>query len=351
MKIIFVLQSLRKGGAERVVSLLSQTLENDGHKVTIVLFRNMIEYEYGGETISIDSPPSSFKIVKVFRLKERVKKLREIFNKEKPDLIFSFVESSNFASILTGEKVVVSIRNNPLKKHTFWQRSLIKLLYKKNNVLKIVAVSNEIAEILKEKFGLDNVVSIPNPVIMDKKYEVREYLGEYHPFILAVGRLHPQKNFQMLIKAFMKTKASKEAKLLIVGEGDERESLEKLIISLNAKNKVFLIGKRDNIKDYYKQASLFVLSSNYEGFPNALAEALSFGVPSIATECPTGPKEMINNFENGILTPVGNAFFMKYAIDRLYFDETLKRKFRLNGRKSVENLKVEKIARRWLELV
>ncbi len=351
MKIVFVLQSLRKGGAERVVSLLSQAFEREGHKVIIVLFRDIVEYEYGGRIISLKSPPASSKMVKLLRLKERVGKLKELFRKEKPDLIFSFVESSNFASILTGEKVVVSIRNNPLKKHEGWQRVLIKILYNRDNVLKVVAVSKQIEGILSKNFKLKKTVSIPNPIVFNLESEIKECLRKYTPFILAVGRLHPQKNFPMLIKAFSGSKASKEAKLLIAGEGGEREKLERLIKELKLEKRVILLGKVENIKDYYKQASMFVLSSDYEGFPNALAEALSFGIPSISTECPTGPDEMIESFENGILTPVGNELFMRYAIDRLYFDRELQEKFRANAPKSIFHLKVENIARRWLELV
>ena len=351
MKIVFVLQTLKRGGAERVVSVLSKIFEKEGHRVFIVLFRKLVEYDYGGEIVSIESPPASSKAVKILRLRERVKKLKEFFGKEKPDAIFSFVESSNFASVLTGERVIVSVRNNPLKKHEVWQRVLIKTLYKRENVLKVVAVSRKIEEILKKNFSLSNTVSIPNPVVFDFGNETKEYLGRYEPFVLAVGRLHPQKNFPMLIRAFKSSKTSKEAKLLIAGEGEERGKLERLIRELNLKEKVFLLGEVKNIADYYKQASMFVLSSDYEGFPNVLAEALSFGVPSVSTECPTGPDEMIKNFENGILTPVGNELFMRYAIDRLYFDTKLQKKFRYNAPESIAHLKAENIARRWLELV
>ncbi|NPA82382.1 MAG: glycosyltransferase family 4 protein [Epsilonproteobacteria bacterium] len=350
MKIVFVVQSLRKGGAERVVSTLSKELEKMGHDVVIVLFRDIKEYDYGGRVVSLNSPPSSLKLVKLYRFAKRVESLKKIFDEEKPDKIYSFVESSNFVSILTGYDVVVSIRNNPLKKHASWQKELIKYLYKKPNVKKVVAVSKEIEDILKSRFNLKNTTYIHNPIVFDDNYKIKEDLSNYAPFILAVGRLHPQKNFYMLINAFLDSEASKKLKLLIVGEGKDRETLEHLIEERGAKDKVFLMGRRDNIKDFYAQAKMFVLSSRYEGFPNVLAEALSFSLPCIATDCPTGPKEIIKNEENALLIESENREKMREAIDRLCFDKELRNRLKENARKSVLHLDVKNIVRKWLEL-
>ncbi len=350
MKIVFVVQSLRKGGAERVVSTLSKEFEKMGHEVVIVLFRDIKEYDYGGRIISLNSPPSSFKAVKAYRFARRIQCLKRVFDREKPDKIFSFVESSNFVTILTGYEAVVSIRNNPLKKHASWQREMIKLLYNRDNVKKVVAVSKEIEDILKEKFHIKRTTYLHNPVVFDENYQIKEDLSKYKPFLLSVGRLHPQKNFFMLINAFLNSLASVEMKLLILGEGKERESLEALIEKRDAKDKVLLMGRRDNIKDFYAQAEMFVLSSRYEGFPNALVEALSFSLPSIATNCPTGPKEIIKNMQNAILIENENEKELTKAIDRLYFDEKLKNRFRENAKKSVLHLKAENIAKKWLNL-
>ena len=350
MKTVFVLQSLRKGGAERVVSLLSRSFEKKGHKVTIVLFRKEIEYEYGGEILSLDSPPANSRILKIFRFAKRIYKLKKILAKKRADVVFSFVESSNFVSVLTGEDVIVSVRNNPLKKHQSWQRFLIKMLYNRSNVKKVVAVSKEIENILKDDFSLKRVVSIANPLVFDEDERTEEDLGVYSPFILAVGRLHRQKNFEMLIEAFSKSKVSKSAKLLILGEGEERENLERLIKRRELFDKVFLMGKVDNVKDFYKQAKIFVLSSRFEGFPNALCEALGFGVPSVSTDCPTGPNELISSGVNGLLVPNEDENALKEAIERLYFDEKLQDDFKKEAKKSVRHLEVNKIAEKWLEI-
>jgi GalNAc-alpha-(1->4)-GalNAc-alpha-(1->3)-diNAcBac-PP-undecaprenol alpha-1,4-N-acetyl-D-galactosaminyltransferase len=323
LKILLVAQTLRKGGAERVVSLLSQEFEKQGHKVKIILFDKKIEYEYGGEIINLNTPASSNYIIKLIRLFQRIIKLKQIFKKEEPDLILSFMESCNFASILTGYEIVVSIRNNPEKKLNWYQKKLIKILYNFHNVKRVVTVSRGIEKILNEKYHINNTFTIYNPVVFDKDYSIKEDLSKYQPYILGVGRLHKQKNFVLLIEAFSKTKAKAFLNLLIVGEGKERENLKKLIKELNLTNKVFLVGKKNNIKDYYLQSEIFVLSSKFEGFPNVLVEALSNGCACISTDCPTGPNEIIKNGENGILVKNEDVSELAMAIDKVYFNKAV----------------------------
>ena len=349
-KIIFVIPTLTKGGAERVVSLLSQEFERMGYKVKIVIFNNKVEYKYGGEIVNINAPASSNYFVKLLRLFQRTLKLRKIFKEENPDYIFSFMESANFPCILTGKDIVVSIHNNPNRNYSWLQKIFARFLYKFSNVKKIVVVSKGIEKILNRDYKLDNTTTIYNPIVIDDKYKIQEDLSRYQPYILSVGRLERQKNFEMLIKAYSKTEASKEAKLLIVGEGSQREKLEKLINNLNLKGKVLLPGQKDNIRDYYLQSEIYVLSSRYEGFPMVLVEALSNRCACIATNCPTGPSEIIKDGFNGLLVENENENALAKAIDRLYFDEELKNKFKNNAQKSIGHLKLEKVAKKWLEI-
>lgn len=349
-KVMFVAQTLNRGGAERVVSLLSQEFERLGYEVKIVLFDNKVKYEHGGNILNIQTPPSSNYIIKLIRLFRRVSRLKKIFKSERPDFIFSFMESCNFASILTGQEVVISIRNNPNKKNNWYQKILIKTLYKFKNVRKIVTVSKEIENILNEQYQLSNTITILNPVVFDDNYTVQENLSYYQPYIVSVGRLNTQKNFSMLIGAYNNTKAKDEVKLLIVGDGGERSALEKLIKELNLQNKVFLIGQKDNVKDYYLQSELYILSSRFEGFPNVLIEALSNGCTCIATDCPTGPNEIIQNNINGILVKNENEAELTKAIDRIYFDNKLKIELKNNAINSIKHLRLNKIAQKWLSL-
>ena len=138
--------------------------------------------------------------------------------------------------------------------------------------------------------------------------------------------------------------------MLILGEGNERKNLESLIKTLKLENKVFLMGKRDNIEDYYRQCEFFILPSKYEGFPNVLVEALANGCACISTDCPTGPNEIIKNEVNGLLIENDNQKAMTKAIDRLFFDKKLKYMLKNNAKKSILHLKLENIAEEWLKI-
>jgi len=349
-KIIFVSQSLRRGGAERIVSLLSQEFNRIGFDVKIVLFANEIEYDYSGEIINMETPASKSYIVKIFRLFQRTYKLKQIFKKERPDYIFSFMESSNFASILTGKKVVVSIHNNPNIKLKSYQKYLIQKLYNFKNVKKVITVSKGIEKILNNEYYINNTQVIYNPVNFNNVKDSKKSFN-YSNYILSVGRLQYQKNFELLINAYSKTKVSKYVKLLIVGGGDERNKLLQLIKTLNLEDKVILTGQVNNVEDYYKNALFYVLSSRFEGFGNVIAEALYFDLPVISTNCPFGPNEIIKHMDNGILIENENEKQLIEMIDELYFDYDLQGKLKNNGKKSIQHLNVDKIAKKWIDVI
>ncbi|BCO09765.1 glycosyl transferase [Desulfolithobacter dissulfuricans] len=126
------------------------------------------------------------------------------------------------------------------------------------------------------------------------------------PVILGTGRLTEQKDFQTLVRAFALARARLEARLVILGEGEDRQKLEKLITSMNLENDISLPGFVSNPYPFMKHASLFVLSSRWEGLPNALLEAIALGTPVVATSCPSGPAEILENGRYGHLVPVGD---------------------------------------------
>jgi len=343
MKIAFIIYSLNKGGAERVVSLLSSELSKQ-HEIKIILFSKIVSYKYGGDIIDLNLPSKSNKIGKVFNVLKRTYRLKEIFKEEKFDKIFAFMETAYLPSILTGYPIVSSVRNNPKVYNDF----IINTILSKSE--KIVAVSKTIENILNRQYNISNTTTILNPIIIDNNYKIKEDLQQYQPYILSVGRLNKQKNFTMLINSFAKSNVKEEANLLIVGEGNQRDELQNIIDKLALKDKVVLLGQKDNINDYYLQCDIYILSSSFEGFPNVLVEAFSNKCACIATNCPTGPSEIIQDVNNGILVDNENQEEMTKAIDKLYFSEELKVQFKKNTQKSIEHLSVEKIAKEWLRL-
>jgi glycosyltransferase involved in cell wall biosynthesis len=169
-------------------------------------------------------------------------------------------------------------------------------------------------------------------------------------YILAIGRLNRQKGFDILIKSFAKSDLKNMIKLVILGEGKERGNLGKLIAKLNLKNQVLLFGKVDNPFIYMKCAKFFILSSRYEGFGNVLLEALACRTPVIATNCETGPSEIIENGKNGLLVPVEDENALKLAMEKLFYDRELYKKLKTNTWKSVERFGVKNIVKKWINL-
>lgn len=345
-KIMLIVPSLARGGVERIVSILSKELSKY-FEVYVIIYHNPIEYEIEGELINLETPTGSFwkKIKNTFY---RVVKLKKLIGKISPNYIVSFM--GNLQPILTFEPIIVSIRNNP-DFFPLYRKYLLKTVYKLPNVKKIITCSYGIEKKLINNYHLKNTKTIYNPI--DLKL-VSQKLVAPKPFefdyILAVGRLNKQKGFDILIKAFAKTNLRKRVKLVILGEGGERKNLEKLIVKYGLKSQVLLFGRVGNPFIYMKYAKFFILSSRYEGFGNALLEALACRTPVIATNCENGPSEIIENEENGLLVPVEDEEALKVAMEKLFYDRELYEKLKVNARKSIEKFKINNIIKDWLNL-
>lgn len=204
--------------------------------------------------------------------------------------------------------------------YILYRRLLTRFVYRQAD--KIVTVSNEMTEDLVTMTGLptSSFETIYNPTITEdvilksQEHLDHPWLNRDTPVILGVGRLTEQKDFATLIRAFALVQAQRPAYLMILGEGDARASLESLITSLNLADVVALPGFVGNPYNYMARASVFVLSSKFEGLPNALIEALAIGTPVVATNCPTGPNEILEAGAYGPLIQVGDEVALAKGI-------------------------------------
>ncbi|PGO26567.1 glycosyl transferase [Bacillus cereus] len=320
-RVAFFLSSLDGGGVERMTLNLSQELSDRGYDVDLIVCN--LKGDYVKEI-----PPS----LNVYNLKVNkgifsIFKLIKYLKSRKPEVFISAKDYLNIIAIiskmLSGIKtnLIVSTRVNISTQlsHGFtWKLKIISLLtkYFYPYANKVVAVSEGVKTDLIQLTGLNSkdIKVIYNPVITKG---LEEKLAEevYHPWfdstnipvIVTVARLHPQKDLQTLLKAMAIIKKTKDVRLIVVGDGPERNQLELFIRELNLENNVDLVGFKANPYPYLKQSSLFVLSSLYEGFGNVLVEALFAGIPIVSTDCPSGPSEILNNGEFGTLVPIGNA--------------------------------------------
>jgi glycosyltransferase involved in cell wall biosynthesis len=187
----------------------------------------------------------------------------------------------------------------------------------------IVAVSQGVGDDLAQFVDLNGkpIHVIYNPVVRPELHDLARLPLDHPwfrpgepPVVLGVGRLNPQKDFGTLIRAFAKVVRTREARLLILGEGAQRDELEALVKELNLQQQISLPGFANDVYAYMSRASLFVLSSKWEGLPGVLIEAMCCGAPVVSTDCPSGPREILQDGKYGDLVPMDDADALADAI-------------------------------------
>ena len=352
MKIVVIINTLRRGGAERVVSRLTREWAKS-HEVVLALFSTkQIAYGYGGRIADVGLRlPASNSVQKVSRIWIGAVRLVQLFQRERPDRIISFMESANFPAIMaagmTGllSRLYVSVRNNPRFMRIPY-RLLMPWLYRRP--ARVIGASKGIRDRL-EKMGVpgDRLSFIPNPVVIGRRSEMRG-VPFPHRFVLGAGRLVRQKGFDQLLRAFATLSGRHDLHLVVLGEGVEREALIELTETLGIGDVVHFPGAVSDIEAWYRSAACFVLSSLYEGWPNVLMEAMANGCPVISYDCEYGPAEIVEDGKSGLLVTQGDIGALAAGISRLTVDEALRGRLAKEGIKRGRKFAVKEIASRWL---
>ena len=347
-KIAIVIADLDLGGGQRVAINLANALAKN-NQVTIVIFQDgEIHYQTPGDLINLDCPQATNLIGKMRNVFKRAKKLKALIEKEKYDHVYGFMETANFPTAMVFKDAALSVHCNP-RELSFFESFLVRLTY--SRVKNVIAVSEDVASILKSDFGLKNVSRIYNPVdVEDVTAQVDKPYDHPKPYIIALGRFHEVKRYDLLIDAYAKSKMKDDCDLIIVGDGELRDSLENQVNALQLYGKVHFAGTQSNPFPYLAGAKFLTLSSRTEAFPMVLIEALALQCPIVATDCPTGPREIVRHNENGLLVENENVDAFSEAIDTLYYNEVLRRKFKKNAISSIQHLTGDVIAEEWLAL-
>lgn len=328
---LFLINSLAGGGAERVMCTLLRHSEPERAEFDISLV--VLDNEPAG-----NAPPDWVDLRQFdcrFSLARSVMAVRKLHEELRPDISLSFLNRANWANALGSRAPFVLSARAHTSHHLAnglrgaVSRTMVRSLYPRAS--RIIAVSDGVARDLSDNFGVptERLVSIPNPVdvetIQTKARETPTVKVD-GPFIMSAGRLVAVKNFAMLIRAF--ASAGSEGKLVIAGEGEERGPLETLARELGVADRVILPGYVANPYPLMAAADMFILSSDSEGYPNALIEGMAAGRPVISTNCDSGPSQIlaeaprhavqgITYAEHGVLVPVDNVEAMAEAIRAL----------------------------------
>ena len=332
-KYLFIVPSLSKGGAERVVSVLASELTKKERDAVIVThFWADEEYPVCDNVkivcLSELNEKDYKKKISIIYLIKLARMLRKAIIQQEPDYILPFLWTTCIRTdlALLGLKlkgrVIQTVRNNP---EVFPENRVMKkyrnILVKKSN---LTIVQNEQQKHYFPEKHWKKIKVLLNPV-SSSLFQMKRHENKAQFNIVGVGRLEKQKNFDLLIDAIADVLSKyTNIKLCIYGEGSMKKELQAHIDRMNLEQQVVLKGRSSDYEEIYGTASLFVLSSNFEGMPNTLLEAMAVGLPCISTNCPTGPSDIIQSGKNGILVPVGNKEKLSKAIETLIQDKELR---------------------------
>jgi len=356
MKIAFLIHNLSSGGSERATCALANFFYCNNNDVTIITIDGSASFyplEEGITKIFLNMPaiPKGSPVKKVIAILKRFLAIRKNVKAFSPQVLIGMSHIMSFyavsATMFTKTKSIGTERSNPYIYQNSKPFSLLRRLtsrladgfvhqtkrasefFPKNTMKKSIVIPNAVFNPL--------VSNIKQPFIREKT-------------ITAMGRLNYAKGFDILIDAFSRIEDQiKDYKLVIYGEGDEKESIEKLIKVKNLTDRVELPGAVPDAIINISKSSLFVLSSRFEGMPNALMEAMACGVPCISTKCPMGPEELIEDGVNGLLVPVEDAESIANAIIEVIMNKDFADKLSKNAYQIRNTHSVGSIGQQWLD--
>ncbi|RKM59806.1 glycosyltransferase family 4 protein [Butyrivibrio sp. CB08] len=356
-KIAFHVSSLAQGGAERVVANLANRFAQDGFEVYVATEEygnNEFELVPEVKRVHVGLKEEDEKKNRIVKFLLRVKYLKHFVKEYKPDVLVAFAHRCNYRALMAAGNsnipVVISIRINPIGYYDAFSDDIqIRWLFPK--AAGCVYQTQEQKDFFKP-YLQDNSRIIMNPI--NPKYfgnplpEVREKAVMHH------ARLVDFKNQPMLVRAFLKVHEKHPDYVLKIfgpdsGDGT-KQILEKLIHDNNAESFVFLMGSSSELEKEIPKGEIYAYSSDYEGMPNSLLEAMAMGMPVVSTDCPCGgPKAVIRDGENGFLIPVGDEDALADRMLRLIEDKELQKRFSENARKIEDVGSIEAIYKQWKE--
>lgn len=350
--LLFYINAIHDGGAERVLLQLAKRFAACGYRAVVVT-SFVDEWEYpvpeGVERLSIEQ--AQIDQSRLWRNLSRIKALRRLIREYKPAALISFMAEPNFRAVIASRflpvKTIVSVRNDPEREYGGRLGRIIgKWL--------LPLADGCVFQTEEAKKWFPKRLQRKSRVIMNQVDERFFHVADAGEtgYVMTAGRLTAQKNQALLIRAFAAIAGDVEEELRIYGEGELRRSLEALIANLGMEGRIRLMGASDDMPAALAGCKLFVLSSDFEGMPNALLEAMAAGRCCVSTACPCGgPEAVIENGVSGLLVPVGAEEALSAAMRELLEDEKKRRALAAAAGERAEAFRPEAIFAHWRDYV
>lgn len=371
-KMVFFINSLDSGGAERVMSNLLNSFINT-HDCYLILIHDDIFYTLDDRVniIYLHEKKDLSKLTKFLRLPIIAFKLAKIIKKNKFNRIVSFLTRANYINILSNifinHKVIINERAMPSLQYNNGingkiNRFLIKILYPKSSFCLTNSYGNMID--LKDNFNIKKLSFVHNPFnikMIEEMSKEKIKIDKKRFTFITIGRLDKGKNHMLMLEALKYINAD----LLIIGNGELKNELNLYIKNNNLEDKVYLLGKKENPFCFLSIADSFIFTSNHEGFPNVLVEALVCGLPIISTDCLSGPREILApssdpNFqltndielaEYGILTPIKNTNKLVESMNLIINNKILRKEYQEKAKQRANDFRIEKIINEYKSII
>lgn len=351
MKIDFYISSLSGGGAEKVLISIAQRLAALENEVSIISLEKRPQFYMVDESVHVYKYENKESGMKVF-IKD-IKDIKKHMSESNADISISFLLRCNLLVLMAGffskRTIIVSDRNNPLKEHSKLMFILQNILYLRAN--KIIVQTEQIKKyympLLKKR-----IYVIENPIDTKALDAQMEDVPKREKVIISMGRLEAQKDYKTLIDAFASIYDKyPEWNVKVFGHGDMKAELESYVSQKGLMDSFKFCGRTD--KPFYElsKASIFVLSSFYEGFPNVLCEAMYAGNLCIASDCVSGPRELITHDKNGWLFPVSDVEALTSLLENSIQREEQLDSVREEAKKTVRRLYLPQNIEKWISVI
>lgn len=357
-KICLVSISLAGGGAERSCAMLSGMLTNLGHQVHLVILNDEIDFKFQGKLFNL----GKLKDINDHSLKRflRFRKLRNYLIEENFDVIIDHRSKNDYLRELFYDQFIYSSLKriyviHSSDKESYFTKSANKMATIYNKNVTNVSVSDYIKNKIALKLGVEKCEVIYNAFDSDWENASNKILSEIEnkTYILSYGRIDDSvKDFSFLIKSFQESKVwENDVSLVIMGDGKDKENLKKLVAKLPCKEFVVFLPFNSNPFSIIKKAKFVTLTSKYEGFPMVLVETLSMGIPVVSLDIVSGPSEIINHKENGLLIKKREVSLFAEALHIMCTNIELYEYCKSNTKSSVQKFSDKIIAEQWNQLL